>query len=193
METAVVKVLCVVLGFLAGAALTRAITELSRPTAIVEGPFKPRPPRPDPQPKPPAPAPAPLDDGDTRLLARLRPHFVEIARKHAAVEVQQELMQAAQALENPPTGEVDFDMIRAASGDEPMVQGAIGVMFAGAIVGVVKKLIVVVVTSLLVAALTALVVKFWFIIAPAFVFLVSLVAWPAGYAAGKLTGPKEKP
>ena len=39
------------------------------------------------------------------------------------------------------------------------------------------------------AAILGLIAKFWYIVVPAWTFLVSIVAWPAGFAGGKWAKP----
>jgi hypothetical protein len=177
-----------ILLFLAGASAGVLVCTLvdARPQ-LVAGPFRPHPRPVPPPPAPPLPAPTPLNDDDSRLLGRLRPHLLQMAEERAQARVAAELTAAAQSLDGVKvTADGDVDEPAAAAGS------VIAAFFASAVVALVKRVAVAIVSALILTCLVALFVKWWGVIIPAFTFLVSLVAVPAGWTAAKSAAPKKE-
>lgn len=146
--------------------------------------WRPRPFRPDP--------PAPLSDNDERLFERLVPRFRQVIAQKVAEDLEAQLAVAIEEIRKNPDTVVGFDEaldIYDAQGDQ--VRSGVGLLLGSAITGFIVKAIKAIVMSVVAAAIIALAVKFWPILVPAFMIVVSIIAWPAGWAAGKLGKSKE--
>ena len=152
------------------------------PLDILPHPFRPpRPPKPGPE-----PAPAPLDDNDSKLFARLRGHVERVSDDRATRRLEAFSAELADRLD---TMREDGTLV---VGDDQTPVQFIGTSFlAGAIFAVVKKVVIWIVKAILVAAIIGLFWSYWPVIVSVFVGAVTLVAAPAGWAAGKLTAKKE--
>jgi hypothetical protein len=147
----------------------------------LQGRRRPRPPKPPgPTPEPPVP----LDDSDTRLLGRLRPHFLGIARR----EIQAEMKAAAEEFGN--FDPLQDDLPELAAGDGELPQGFIGTFFAGTVWTAIKKWVPKLVAALVTAAIIALIVKYWVLVSAAAVGLVAaLRLWIESIARRTNTPP----
>lgn len=141
----------------------------------------PRPFRPRPNPQP---TPAPLEESDGRLLDRLRGHITQIAEERASRRVEAALQEVADKLEaTNAQGEV------ITSTDEP--SQFIGTsLIVSALVAVIKRIVKLLIQALILAAIVGLFYAYWPWIVGAFTIAVSIIAWPAGWTAGKLGAKK---
>lgn len=139
------------------------------------GPFRPRP-RP---PQPPVPPPEPQNEEERRLFERIRAWVETRAEQRAEEKVNEVLLEVSDEL----------DRAAGLEGPQPF-QGPLAAAIAAKIVALVKKVAEWVVMGVVGAAILALAYQLWPWLVAGFIAAVSLVAWPAGWAAGKLTGGK---
>lgn len=168
-------VFVVVCGYILGSALILwGLAQLNKTTevAAVAGPFRPRPPKP-PTPPAPTPEPQPKDDQERVLFERIRVWVEARAEARAEAKVAELMDEVGANLDA-----FSFDQV-----DLP--QGALGAILAAKIAQLVKKVVSFLILAAVSTALIALLTKYWMWVFPAFTFAVSLIAWPAGYTAGK--------
>lgn len=182
-----VSTLLICFAILGAAQIVRSGLADTAPVAQA-GPFNPFRPRPDP--KPPAPSP-PLSEDDGRLFARLLPRIREVAEERAAERVAREFQSAAAELSKGPDAVAVIDFTNVDGEVVSPTQGILGVILASAIASFVKKLIVAALASMVTVAVVALLYQWWAWLVPGFIGGVTVVAWPAGWAAAKFAKSKE--